>query len=50
MALIKCIECRNDISDKAKTCSKCGYRRKSNLNKSVGVILLFVFVVASVIV
>lgn len=24
MALIKCIECENEVSDKAKTCPKCG--------------------------
>ena len=24
MALIKCVECGNDVSDKAITCPKCG--------------------------
>lgn len=30
MALIKCDECGNSISDKAKICPHCGYERKSN--------------------
>ena len=25
MALIKCPECSNDVSDKAEKCPKCGY-------------------------
>ena len=25
MALIKCPECQSEVSDKAKTCPKCGY-------------------------
>ena len=26
MALIKCPECQSEVSDKAKTCPKCGYQ------------------------
>ena len=34
MALIKCPECNNDISDKAKQCIHCGYSIKDDLNRS----------------
>lgn len=33
MALIKCPECKNNISDQADTCPKCGYELKSSNNK-----------------
>ena len=29
MALIKCPECKKDISDKAEVCPNCGYELKS---------------------
>ena len=32
MALIKCPECGNKISDKAEICPKCGYELNSNSN------------------
>lgn len=28
MALIKCPECGKEISDKAKACPECGYKRR----------------------
>ncbi len=28
MAMVKCPECGNDISDSAKMCPKCGYENK----------------------
>lgn len=31
MALIKCVECGKEISDKAKTCPNCGYTKKQEL-------------------
>lgn len=33
MALIKCPECNNKISDKAETCPKCGYELNNNESK-----------------
>jgi hypothetical protein len=33
MALIKCHECGNEVSDKAKTCPKCGATPKTTTNK-----------------
>lgn len=30
MALMKCPECGNEISDKAKKCPRCGYPIKTN--------------------
>ena len=35
MALIKCPECKKDISDKAEVCPNCGYELKS-ANDSIG--------------
>ena len=40
MAIIKCIECGNDVSDKAESCPHCGYPvnktiEESNLDKTV---------------
>ena len=37
MALIQCPECRNDVSDKAETCPRCGYpiRKKREKNACV---------------
>ena len=32
MALIKCANCNNEISDKAKVCPKCGYKLGDELN------------------
>lgn len=32
MALIKCIECKKEISDTAKICPHCGYKLKSRKN------------------
>lgn len=32
MALIKCPECNNDVSDKAEKCPKCGYEFKKKVN------------------
>ena len=34
MALIKCPECKNSISDKAEKCPKCGYELSGNNNSS----------------
>lgn len=34
MALIKCPECKNNISDQADVCPKCGYEINGNNNKS----------------
>lgn len=34
MALIKCPECKNNISDQADLCPKCGYEINGNNNKS----------------
>ncbi len=34
MALIKCPECKNNISDKAEKCPKCGYELSGNKNSS----------------
>ena len=31
MALIKCVECGKEISDKAKTCPNCGYAYKQEI-------------------
>ena len=44
MALIKCPECGNDISDKAKRCPKCGFKphknRKDKLCLIIGTVIL----------
>ena len=31
MALIKCPECNNDVSDKTEKCPKCGYEFKKKV-------------------
>ena len=31
MALIKCPECSNDVSDKTEKCPKCGYEFKKKV-------------------
>ena len=53
MAMIKCPECGNDISDKAKICPKCGYkqRRKTNLQIIAigGIILGGILIVLSLV-
>ena len=53
MALINCPECSNQVSDKAKSCPKCGYRiAKKKVDKKVIVIclaVLFAFVLVGVI-
>lgn len=33
MALIKCLECNNEISDKAEFCPKCGFPIQQELKK-----------------
>ena len=33
MALIKCPECGNEVSDSAEICPKCGYGIKKYLNE-----------------
>jgi uncharacterized paraquat-inducible protein A len=38
MALIKCSECKNEISSLANTCPKCGYQINSPDNKSFNTI------------
>lgn len=36
MALIKCPECKNNISDQAETCPKCGYQlKKQNIKEEI---------------
>ena len=35
MALIKCLECSHEISDKAKSCPKCGYELNVPRKKSI---------------
>ena len=35
MAMIKCPECNNDISDTAKKCVHCGYKFKKEINKKL---------------
>lgn len=37
MALIKCEECKKEISDSAKQCPHCGYKKRKNikLNKVI---------------
>ena len=35
MALIKCPECRKDISNIAVTCPHCGYKLKSTPGKAI---------------
>lgn len=37
MALIKCSDCQNDVSDMAVMCPKCGNKLIGNVNKSVNV-------------
>lgn len=34
MALMKCVECKKEISDEAEMCPHCGYRYKESNNKS----------------
>jgi len=44
MALIKCYECGNDVSDQAVTCPKCGatLRERRESKAEGGCLLLFV--------
>lgn len=41
MALIKCSECGNEISDKADTCPKCGINLKQRKKSKNGIIKNF---------
>lgn len=48
MALIRCPECNNEISDSAKKCVHCGYKLKNNnkgLKKSIIIALIIVSIV-----
>lgn len=36
MPLVKCPECQNNVSDKAKTCPKCGHPMGEKINIVVG--------------
>jgi len=53
MAMIKCKECKSKISDKAKTCPKCGYpiydKHKFSVKRTIaltaGALLIFVLVI-----
>jgi RNA polymerase subunit RPABC4/transcription elongation factor Spt4 len=51
MSLIKCQECGNEISDKAKTCPHCGYKVKKYNKKNIVIISsLSVMVIAIIII
>ena len=39
MALVKCKECGNEISDTIKKCPHCGYKEKKPLNKKMFIII-----------
>lgn len=55
MALVKCPECGNEISDKAKSCPTCGYLIKRNDPKNrlhkvlISIILIIVLIVGIII-
>ena len=38
MALIKCLECRGQVLDKAPTCVNCGFPLQTNDLKIIGII------------
>lgn len=42
MALIKCPECGNDVSDKAKKCPKCGYKLKRKIKNDKRKVVLVI--------
>lgn len=48
MAIIRCKECGNEISDKAKICPNCGYPIKETKNKKINIltiiICIFIFI------
>lgn len=48
MALIKCEECGNEISEEAKTCPKCGRRVKKIISKCkmIAILILLVLIVS----
>ena len=59
MALIKCVDCGNEISDKAERCPVCGrvyhkaseYRRQALRNSNIGMLIaLFFFVSISLVI
>lgn len=43
MALIKCSECGHGMSDKAKTCPNCGYKKPVDYGLLAGIILIVIF-------
>ena len=50
MALIKCPECENQISDQSKTCPHCGYRLNAMSNEEKSKIKKIAFAIVGVIV
>lgn len=48
MALIKCNECKKEISDKAFTCPHCGYRNSITLNKKYLYISVFIIIIITI--
>lgn len=48
MAIIKCKECGNEISDKASFCPHCGYKRKRKNGGGFGIASLVMGIVSAV--
>lgn len=48
MALIKCNECKKEISDKAFTCPHCGYRKPITINKKYIYIFIFIAIIITI--
>lgn len=48
MAIIKCPECGQSMSDSAKFCPHCGYQNKKGNNKTLATVLLFCSVICLV--
>lgn len=48
MALIKCNECKKEISDKAFSCPHCGYRKPITINKKYIYIFIFITIIITV--
>lgn len=61
MAMVNCSECGKEISDKAKVCPHCGYKKEGNLVKFVknpknripiiagGIVLVFLLIILAVV-
>ena len=49
MALIKCIECGKEISDKAKQCPNCGIKRKKSAKNYIRIMLFIIMGLFSII-